>query len=238
MINRGTTKVSKVFKGTSKVKYIYKGTTKVWSGASVVSYYDGNTLIGTEEVDEGLDILHPSFSTAKEGYTLYGWTNVADSDERITVATATGEPMTLYAIYLPNTLTVISGTVSNNNTPTYSRTVFNTKFVSGNPATNAEEWYASIDSTKQTSASITLDKKYYQTAKVTVKGLTRGYGHGKFDGHTVVEGDSVSDTYTNNNLSNGSHTITSYVYVNYSGTWIICCTGITSLTLTNPIAWE
>ena len=229
MLNLGTTKIAKLFIGTNKVKYVYQGTNKIWSGASVVSYYDGDTLIGTEEVDEGADVLHPSFSTAKTGYTLYGWTHIKGADERLETYTATGEPMTLYAIYLPNTLTVVSATLDGSN---YSPAVINSNYISGGTVVGANKWYA--QGHDENTTYFTLNKRQYANASIVIQKTnyeSDGWSKGYYDGSQISTGWSGS-------VAGGSHSMKAETQNDRgSGGWAWCYVGITSLTLTNPTAW-
>ena len=235
MINRGTSKVSKIFRGTNKVKYIYRGTTKVWSGASVVSYYDGNTLIGTEEIDEGLDVLHPSFSTAKEGYTLYGWSDSPNSDVIIPYRTATGDAMNLYAIYLPNTLLVASGTVVQGLWTSYSQGIKNDKYISGGLGCTADRagYYAGGGGVSA-STSFNLALGAYRKATIAW-GVAEGQG--SFHAFYV---DGVNVGYSAGSkqvTSGGTHTLATEGNTP-NDSWTSTTIGITSITLSEPIAWE
>lgn len=61
----GNDLIKHVALGNTAIKKIALGNDIVWSGASLVSYYDGSTLLGQREVDEGLDVLRPSGLTAQ-----------------------------------------------------------------------------------------------------------------------------------------------------------------------------
>ena len=235
MINRGTSKVSKIFKGTTKVKYIYRGTTKGWSGASLVSYYDGETLIGTEEVDEGLDVLHPSFSTAKEGYTLYGWSDSPNSDEIIPYRTATGDSMSLYAIYLPNTLLVASGTVVQGSWTSYSQGIKNDKYISGGLGCTADRaGYYVGGGWANASTSFNLTLGAYRNATI-VWGVAEG--NGEFHAF-YVDGANVGYSAGSKQVtSGGTHTLATEGNTQ-NDSWTSTTIGITSITLSDPIAWE
>lgn len=236
MIKLGTSKV-KFYLGDKKVKSIYQGSTKVWSGASLVSYYDGATLIGTEEVEEGEDVLHPSFSTSKSGYTLYGWRLSNNDTDRIETLTATGEPMTIYAYYLPNSNVIASGYISGNS---FVQSVWNPNYLSGQSALST---YVAWNN-KTVSGSFSLNKGRYGTASVTVsdyfenKGTGNlGVGEARFDGTLIgspIEGGSRhSKTFT---VNAGSHSLSLYVisYGDYTQSGVM---GVTNITLTNPQAW-
>lgn len=203
---------------------------RVWSGASEVSYYDGNILLGTEEVDEGEDVLHPSFSTTKSGYTLYGWALSSTATERITSLVATGEPMRLYAIYLPNTVTVASGTI------------WDTKYVGGTRSLSLRRTWSSEEAT----VVFNLNMGRYQSGTITVGATFQAHdtgnlltGRARLDGVTFLEGDagagrtSASRTIA---ATNGNHSLYLYVisYDNYQQEGYI---GVSNIVLSNPIAW-
>ena len=229
MIYRGSTKVSKIYRGSNKIKAVYKGANKVWSGSSVVSYYDGNTLMGTETVDGGEDVLHPSISTSKEGYTLYGWGLTQNATERQENLVATGEPMTLYAIYVANSITVVTGSITPGVYPSYSCTYKNTEYVNGEVGGRVELWYK-VGSVSG-SYYFTLDKKHYQTATVTLGQSNQMPGSQTFDGNSFSNGNTKA-------IGNGSHVISLAAQNDSANTWAINAAGITSLVLSNPIEWE
>jgi hypothetical protein len=229
MTFKGTSKLVKLFKGTTKVKYIYKGTDKVWSGASIVSYYDGETLLGTQEIDEGVDVLRPNITTAKEGYTLYGWGLTSDATERVESLVASGEPMTLYAIYTANSVTAVS-----------NGSIINSDYVTGSVYTSVSAFW----STKSSTTYFQLLKRRYQTASCTVRsGFNNNstgnlqVGKGSIDG--IIIGDwqtGGSEAYRTVQLNDGTHSLsvscTSYEDYTQSGD-----IKVTSLVLSNPIAW-
>ena len=201
----------KLMYGNSKVKLMY-GSTKLYSSGSAVSYYDGATLIGTLDVDEGLDVLHPDLPLSKEGYTLVGWQY---NDERVETLAADGEAMTLYAIYLPNTLVVAQGDVG---TVWYTPQIKDERYISG-----------SIGSEKKVSSgndfvscTFTVDPGMYQT----VSGTTRVNGSGS--------GWHQSDV-TPSITSGGTYTVSS-IFVGNNGTYT-CVVGVNQITLSNPRAW-
>lgn len=223
------------FKKLRKAWYFKNGEFhQVWSGASEVSYYDGNTLLGVEEVDEGEDVLHPSLDTSKTGYTLVGWKDAYYGDQ-VTELTATGEPMALYAMYLPNTLTVASGYFQWDGygaMVTYYNTRWDSEYLSGSPCANAEQWYR--EGSFNASAIFTLNKKFYQTATARVGNEVRASsGSGKFDGINISRGTSITRT-----INNGTHTLYAEGYGGEgTGTWYISRTGVLSIELSNPTPW-
>lgn len=188
---------------------------KVWSGATVVSYYDGDTLMGTEEVDEGEDVLHPSFSTSKDGYTLYGWG--LNSDERITSLVASGETMTLYAIYTANTKTM------SNVCALSAHAVYNEQFRDG---------------------TFTVNMGRYQSGTITAYASFSDEGTGAYlivgaaslDGVEFVRPTAGGSGSRAISATEGTHSLHLYVksYDNYGQDGSVSA----SILLTNPIAWE
>lgn len=211
---------------------------QVWSGASEVSYYDGDTLMGVEEVDEGEDVLHPSFSTTKQGYTLVAWKDALYGDP-LTELNATGEPMKVYALYLPNTLDVALGRMYYD--PAYGQyspylvftsDLWDSEYVSGKQVSDASIWYREGQFDK--TVSFKLDKKFYQTATITLKNMSRdGNSWGRLDSNREIPENS-SRSWT---IDSGTHSIYSWGYNNAPNSWEYSYTGITKLTLSNPTPW-
>lgn len=229
----------------TKIKYAYiwdedtQQFVRVWSGSSEVSYYDGDTLLGTEEVEDGADCLHPSVSTAKANYTLYGWAtkkNPKPSD-RVTSLLADGDAKTLYAIYVPNSIVVVSASVWRDaaENPHYQLNTQDTEYVTGNTVMEASKWYST--GSFEGSTGFSLNKGIYQNASCSMWSGIRDYGETYFDNVLQVKGDGASG-YTSKSLNNGYHTIRCYGWANHSDSWAICLLGVTNLTLSNPIAWE
>ena len=226
MIKLGTSKV-KFYLGDKKVKLIYQGSIKVWSGASVVSYYDGATLMGTEEVEEGEDVLHPSFNTAKSGYTLYGWSTTSGSETRKESLAATGEPMILYAIYIVNSLTVVS-----------AGNILQPQYVSGNCKIDQYiRW-----SNNNWGAGFSLDKKKYQSGSIVANANFPNAGTGNLevgraslDGVQFISAEGGSSGSRNIAANNGSHSLSLFL-ISY-GDYLQTGNVFVTITLTNPIAW-
>lgn len=226
MIKLGASKV-KFYLGDKKVKSIYQGPTKVWSGASLVSYYDGATLMGTEEVEEGEDVLHPSFSTSKSGYTLYGWTTMSGSTERVEALTANGEPMILYAIYIINSLIVVD-----------AGTILQPQYVSGNCKISQQIKYQN----NTWGAGFSLDKKKYQSGTIVAKAGFPNAGTGNLevgraslDGVQFVSAEGGGSGSRNIAANNGSHSLSLFL-ISY-GDYVQTGNVFVTITLTNPIAW-
>lgn len=227
--------------GNTAFKKIALGNDIVWSGASLVSYYDGATLLGTEEVDEGEDVLRPlSITPTKTDYTFVGWTGYGGT-ERFETKVATGEPMSLYALFVPNTLVVAQGSMRSEYNSIYRGWNFiytngsvNTNYVTGAIVSNVSSTYQALVDTK----TFTLNKRYYQRADLQLLFGNDGEANGScaFDGTHITHSLSVAvDTKTFNNISNGNHTITSAIYA--TGDLKECTIGIGTLTLSNPAKW-
>jgi len=221
----------KLMYGSNKVKALMFGNSKVWSGASVVSYYDGDTLLGTEEVDEGSDVLHPNISTSKSGYTLVGWTY---NDENVTSLVASGEPMTIKAVYVANSITIASGYLNDwgwngsQFVPYYVQSVWNTDYISG----SAIAWDGGYWRQLKATSNFTLNKGYYQTASASFNYGGAKYGE-YYSGAPYYAIDGVKTTSAS--LDNGNHSL--YVYQAIDDEKISIAFYITSITLSNPIAW-
>lgn len=231
-IGRGLTKI--------KYGYIWKDAQfkRVWSGASEVSYYDGNNLLGVEEVEDGADALHPSVSTTKTGYTLYGWSNKPNPkpSDRVTEYLADGDPKSLYAIYVPNTLIVVKASVWTDaaGNPNYQLEIQNGDYVNGNTVMNASKWYST--GPFEGSTVFTFNKGVYQTVNATLWSGVRDYGETYIDGIRKRAGDDVHG-YDSVQLTNGEHTLRCYGWAHHNDSWAICLIGVTNITLSNPEAW-
>lgn len=233
----GLTKIKKgLFStGLTKIKagYMYESGewNKVWSFGSEVSYYDDDTLIGKEDVDEGRDVLHPSLTMpTKENYTFCGWTLENGTYDKVTELVATGQPMTLYAMYLPNSINVVS----------------NSRYVSGSTSTSASATPAYQGGTDLgSSTSFTLNMREYQNNVVTVhqsniysehEDNDQPWGYGQLDGSDVAK--NSSRTFTN--IANGTHTLRTIGHTaNESearNTQTLSCY-VSSLILSNPLEW-
>ena len=179
MINMSTvngTNLKKMIYNSQKVKkWIHNGV-KVWSGATVVYYYSGSTLLGTVEVDEGNDVLRPSgISTAKSGYTMIGWATSNSESSIVTSLKASGETMTLYAIYLPNSYTAVSASHSLGGGSSIS--LQDTKYISGSIFCSAglNDSYVS-PGTKTASASWTVNLNRNRSVTITAQRYESSYG--------------------------------------------------------------
>jgi len=217
--------------GSKVKKWIHNGV-RVWSGASLVSYYDdAGVLKGTKEVDEGSDVLRPDIDMSKAGYTHVGWKY---NSEVITELVATGDPMTLNAIYVPNTLTVAScelnGWTWNGYVfyPTYVQSVWNTNYISGSAIAWDGGYWTQISDTK----TFSLNKGYYQTASASFNYAGAKYGE-YYSGAPDYKIDGVKALSAS--LDNGNHSL--YVYQFIGDEKVSVAFFITSVTLSNPRAW-
>lgn len=99
-------KKSKLYIGNTKVSKAYLGSTKIYSSGNTVTYIvDAKTYM--EEVDEGMDVLHPKsfFTPSKSGYTFVGW-SLTSGGSTLTSLSMGDNSITLYAIYTATSLTV------------------------------------------------------------------------------------------------------------------------------------
>lgn len=225
--------------------YLYKDGIyqRVWTGASIVTYYDGENIMGVEDVDEGADALHPPFSTAKEGYTLYGWKLAPNDKSRVEQKLGTGEPFSLYAYYVPNTLTVLTGSLSDwyyYHNINYSRTI-NPDYISGTTFLKlSREW-----SSEERNVSFYLALNEYQNADVSLQAKympndtgNLSVGNAKFDGQQWsswnTSGTVNGHTFTG--VKGGNHSVYLYV-ISYNYYDQVNAVGVTNITLKNPIAW-
>lgn len=219
----GNDLIKHVALGNTAIKKIALGNDIVWSGASLVSYYDGATLLGTEEVDEGEDVLRPSaIVPTKTNYTHVGW-STSNGGERVTTLVATGEPMNLYAVFVPNTLVIASYDIQKStDTGGYHCNVINSSYNSD--YLTAEPWMHLVAypyNTKSDTHTFTLDTKYYQTVTATEKSDQNG----TFFATKTVPIVSESGTYTI------SASIVAY------GDAVEAVAGCV-ITLSNPEQWE
>lgn len=237
-------------KKIKRVWYYHNGVYRqVWTGASTVSYYDGDTLLGTEEVDEGDSILHPqTIDTTKTGYTLYGWKASASDTTRLDEMLATGEPISVYAYYVPNTLDVLVASFGNWSYDSggwhmpYSVSVRNAKYITG----GTDAFVSAPWSTRESSTSFYLALNEYQSANVTVQGKycpndtgNLNVGQTYFDGDGLsswnLSGSTASKAYSN--VKTGNHSIR-VVAIAYGDYWQAVAGGVTRIRLINPTPWE
>lgn len=219
------------FKKLRKAWYFKNGEFhQVWSGASEVSYYDGDTFLGMREVDEGESVLHPDIDTSKEGYTLVAWKSSVYGDP-LDELLATGEPMTVYAIYVPNTITVARGTVTLDR---YTLSLQNSEYVTGVLGNHdARASYYVGPAWISSGFNVEIKMGFYQNGTLNFTLINEA----PFD---------VSASYMGSPTSLGAHSVSISASGNYYGSsrgyvdWHTSggtTGGITSLVLTNPKAW-
>lgn len=200
-------------------------------GGAKITYYDGMTELGYANVPTGQDVLHPSITVpTKTGKTFIGWSTTTSENNWVSELTANGQPMSLYAIYLDNTKTVVS-----------NGTITDAKYVSGNVSVGVgAPW-----STRTASASFALSKGRYATATCVAYAEFDNHntqsldvGDATFDGDNIIAswitgGEHGSKTYTINNGSHGLF-VSATAYDNYVQNGSV---RVNSLVLSNPIAW-
>ncbi|MDD6881773.1 MAG: hypothetical protein PUE18_09405 [Firmicutes bacterium] len=232
----GTNLKKMTYNGQKVKKWIHNGV-KVWSGATVVYYYHGSTHLGTKEVDEGEDVLRPSgISTAISGYTMIGWATSNSESSIVTSLKASGEAMTLYAIYLPNSYTAVSASHSLGLGSSISKQ--DTKYISGSLfcSSGLNDGYVSPGTTSA-SASWTINLNRYRSVTITAQTYESSYGSHSYsltwDGSAVTQDSNAVTTRTYS--SNGTHTFVSTATM-YNGYCAIGL-GITSAVFSNPKPW-
>lgn len=160
----------------------------------------------------------------KTGYTHVGWTGYGGT-ERFETKVATGEPMSLYALFIPNTLVVASGNVSgNHNDCNYTQTAKDTNYINGSLyAKVAATWSAQT----KTENFTLLKKGYYSTATIKLAMIAGDIQ--KLDNVQYHNNDTVE-------IAVGQHTLTAYAYSGGSDTQRSII-GIGELKLSNPTQW-
>lgn len=226
--------MSITFDGTKLRKHTHNGYkvskwthdgVKVFSSGTVVSYYNGSSLIGTKEYNEGADVLKPGYSPTKSGYTFIGW-STSKNGSRLETLTAGSEPITLYAVFAINSLTAVEGHLAAG--PTWVIDSSNPAIVSGTIVHSNESYGDSSENTTY----FTVNKGVYSTAKIVFGGID-------WNGDSVLlfklDGvNCVADTeYT---ISGGQHSVYTHVFPNdhYERKLV----GIKSLVLSNPTKWQ
>lgn len=200
--------------GQKVKKWIHNGV-KVWSNGAEVSYYDGTNLLGTFDVEEGLDVLHPPIDTSKADYTLVGWALSDRSLDIVEEMVASDKPINLYAVYLPNTLVVAQGDVG---TVWYTQQIKDERYISGSLGSEKKV----TSGNDYVSCTFTVNARFYQT----VSGATKVNGSGSgWHQNDVTPSITKSGTYT-----------ASSIFVGNNGTYT-CVVGVTKITLSNPKAW-
>lgn len=215
-----------------KGKKMLIGSTKVWSGATLVSYYDGTTLLGRLEYDEGLDVLHPPISTKKNGYTLIGWAKT-NRGQKVTSLKAAGDSMSVYAIYLPNILTILRATMGYGAYPSYTVDYYDSDYMTEPVHAVATGWYHNLYSSEDTQYLYIPIGDYRE---MTVNGVAAAWGDNVIatidDNNCLVEG-GITLTY------NTSRTIKMYARGSHPDrdSWHVVRCGLTSVELSNPKPW-
>lgn len=198
----------------------------------IIKYYDGATLLGSANVPVGLDVLHPSITMpSKTGYTFVGWATSNSEDDWVGTLASDGQPLNLYAIYLANTLTVVSG-----------GSILDVNYVSGTLTATAEAYY----NTANTSKSFTLLKKSrYNTASCEVKatmgngstGAGMNVGNAKIDNTYVLQNGHINDTATKTvTIGAVQHTLYTDA-ISYGSYFQSNNVQVKSIILSDPIAW-
>lgn len=233
--------MSLTFNGTALKKHTHNGFTvkkwthdgvQVFSSGSTVSYYNGSTLIGTKDFEEGTDVLRPGYSPTKSGYTFYGWSKT-NGGSRVTSLKADGNPITLYAVFIVNSITVLTASTKSGTNPNYEITNYNSKYVPNPTYAYASGWYQYTYSSEDTKTMTVYIGEY---GKMTVEARGESYGNstvGDFEGESCL-GKTITKTYYT------SKTFTMYAKGSHSdsGSWHVAFAGCTSIVLSNPPKWQ
>lgn len=211
---------------------------------SIITYVVEDTS-HVKIVRRNKDVLHPSIPTAKAGYTFVGWA-LTPGGAKLTSLLATEITITLYALYVPNTLDILVGSFGGWSYDTagwhisYSRTI-NSNYING--ATDAyiqKEW-----SSGSATASFNLALNEYQNAEVIVQAKycpndtgNLSVGTARFDNNELNAWNLSGSTYTKtySNVAAGNHSLNIYTisYDYYSQANVV---GVTKITLSNPTPW-
>lgn len=231
-------KIKKIYHGSTKVKKIYFGSTKVWSSGSEVTYFseDGSTVLGTADVDEGEDVLHPTMVTpTKANHTFVGWVGYGGT-ERFETKVANGEPMSLYALFVPNSLQILNASLiveSGDVDPKYTLVSYNNNYIDEVKYAESSSWYNyeySNSDTKTMHVKIGL----YQLMTVQGRALKNHNEGGGSINNVTSSGNTVTLTF------GADADIVMYCWNRHEWreSWSHTITGCTNITLSNPDAWE
>ncbi len=217
----GATRIKKIYLGSTKIKKIYKGTDQVYSSGSLVSYYNGSTLLGTREFEEGESVLSPTgISPTKSGYTFKGWayTDGSSFDNRITSLVANGDPITLYAVFIPSSLVVFATT--HNSSPSINNSRYVTSMMSSDGHVgqlNASVWYRSGNDNTSGTVGLNLRGEY---ARAVVEFATESFNTTPWyeSGGRWVSNNLGTDSHSQNSVGTATRTSTSQ-----TPTWTITC---------------
>lgn len=232
----GTNLKKMTYNGQKVKKWIHNGV-KVWSGATVVYYYHGSTLLGTKEVDEGNDVLRPSgISTAIGGYTMIGWATSNSESSIVTSLNASGETMTLYAIYLPNSYTAVRAELNSGGGTNISKQ--DTNYISGNIMCVASRAaYIAGGGSCETTSQWTIDMHAYRSVTITAATADFGYGDNPMVNARNWDGTFINENTSRTYSSNGTHTFYCRGTVGGGQSLITVGIGITSAVFSNPKPW-
>lgn len=200
-----------------------------------ISYYDGSTLLGRRSYSKGKDILHPSITMpTKADETFVGWAKTSAS-VNIETALVAEENITLYAIYLPNTYTALTGSYSN---LYYSISFIDSNYCGGRFIANAQR-AAYIAGTGYQEDNSTFSVMLNRYGKATIGYVSFVYGQGETSGETCrIDGTDVTDSSGSKNVtSSGSHSLHAHGNANASSSYLNTGIFIGSIVLSEPLAW-
>lgn len=237
---KGSSKL-KIYLGSNKVKKAYLGTKQIYSSGSTVTYVISATESYTIEYDEGADVL--TFIPSLDGYTFLGWSET-DGGDALTSLVMGDEPVTLYALWIANSIVVTDCTITTHN---YYSIAYSDRTIDDNYCSYVADTIHKIGNGGSANTgnvvAYTLTSEAaakYENAVVIINGYTRsGYGTAivYFNNEILAQDE---DTWEKT-VTVPTSTLTSYLrayYDNdseYSGYASIAGALIKSITLTDPI---
>lgn len=215
---------------------------------TTVYYYNGSTYLGYKKVNIGSDVLRPSgiTPTMDGNHTFVGWSQTS-SGTRVTSLTASGSTMYLYAQFVPNELTVVSGHITNKAYwYDYAEDSRNSEYFTGDAyeKTSGQNYDGSSDLSLADAYGSFVVKTLgiYQYALVTIEAQSFNSGYLAFSyGSTDYEITGGSTKQFEVTPASGKTQRTCYICakgVAPAGSWSSQVIGIKSLVLSKPKAWS
>ena len=99
-IHKKDDRIKEVYIGSTKIGEIYKGSARVYRATYAVTYHIDTNSARVEYRGKGDDLLAPSFTPAKAGYTFVGWREDARADAAVLSSKVMGKgSAALYAVF-------------------------------------------------------------------------------------------------------------------------------------------